>query len=735
LPEDFQFFGLWLLLCFYLNAFYTIKIFNLYKTNVVITIAAALIITANPVLIFRGMHPSLCAHWLLLASLYNYLVNSTKDNVEKLNKNQFIIFLLSATINPYLALMVGGFNIILPLKHYLFEKTLKIKRAIIFAVVSFASAIIFWLIFGLIVFSNNTNLDVGNIYGMYAFNLNSFVNSYGFYSHFLPNLGMVTDFQHEGFAYLGMGMICIVLIAIVFLFYKLIVNKLFYTKFKKFLPLLVLCFMLFVFAVSNKVSLGTKELFTYPTFGIVEKVGNIFRATGRFIWIVYYVIIIFSLLIFSKIKISNYIKLPILLLLLGLQFYDTENLLTIRNLHDGKFHTKVNDEKWIPIFKEFGEIITYPPFTNNIVYSNDYQDLSFLALKAHKPITNGYVARENLTLSQAYKDTLRNKLNKGEIAKNQLFITSTKKLEDFNSLFYYDKVFIKKLDNFILIYSKENKISKLFDKASDDKRFLDSIKESNSKKGNLKIFKNKISEGNFEKNIEYYNYSNNAVNISGWIIDKSTRNNKGDSIYVSLKNDKSNYFVPTNFVDRADITAVYKKPYLNDAGFNATFFTNKIPKSDYNLSLVVKNKNGEYKQLKTDIIVPVGKNIFKTAKVVKTIPKTSLNIISNLEKVEDKKDHFIFSGWAAIEKIDSRKTIIEFVLIKENKNYVYETDVINRKDVTVANLNKFNYDNSGFYLKIKKNTLSKGNYKLGILITDLQTKSIYFKLQDKIISL
>ena len=78
LPEPFQYFGFWLLLCHFLIIFYAQKIITLYTKNLFYIVVISTIIAFNPVIVFRGIHPALCAHWLILASLYNYLINSTK---------------------------------------------------------------------------------------------------------------------------------------------------------------------------------------------------------------------------------------------------------------------------------------------------------------------------------------------------------------------------------------------------------------------------------------------------------------------------------------------------------------------------------------------------------------------------------------------------------------------------------------------------------------------------------
>src|SRR5215203_7259633 len=61
LPDNFQYFGLWLLLCHLLAAYFSIKLFNHFKLKPLYIFLAVILIAANPVLIYRGLHPALCA--------------------------------------------------------------------------------------------------------------------------------------------------------------------------------------------------------------------------------------------------------------------------------------------------------------------------------------------------------------------------------------------------------------------------------------------------------------------------------------------------------------------------------------------------------------------------------------------------------------------------------------------------------------------------------------------------
>ncbi|MES2411076.1 MAG: DUF6311 domain-containing protein, partial [Bacteroidota bacterium] len=358
LPDDFQYYGFWLFSCMFISAYYTKKILKLYNVNNSIILLACVLIVINPVLIFRGIQASACTHWLFLGSFYYYLKPTTKANVVSNFKKQGWMMLLSAMINPYLAIMTTGFVVILAVKNYFYDKSLSVKQAIVLPIVSIAVAFLFWVVFGMLEFNNSTELDVGNIYGtIYSFNLNSFFNSYGFYSKFIPQLGMLNEQQHEGFAYLGLGLIVVVLLSVAAFIYFVITKRI--NKSHRFvLPLFALCLLMLIFAITNTVSYNTEVLFTYPTLGIIKKLGNVFRAVGRFSWPFYYLMIVMSILIISKIKVKPVIIAVVLLALTAFQIYDTENLTTARDLKPGKFVSKLDEKNWKSVIDNFDEIIT-----------------------------------------------------------------------------------------------------------------------------------------------------------------------------------------------------------------------------------------------------------------------------------------------------------------------------------------------------------------------------------------
>ena len=199
LPDTFQYLGMWLLVCHLLAGYFTFKLLNLYSKNYFLIVLAVLLVSFNPVLMYRVIHPALCAHWLIIASIYLYLKKSNQYNVNLINKQQIILLVLSALINPYLFFMVFGFNVILPLKNYIIDKLLSLKKMFIYIFLGAFIVILNWFIIGMISFKGNATMEVSNGYGLYGLNLNSFYNSSG-WSSFFPDFKTYVPQQYEGYS-------------------------------------------------------------------------------------------------------------------------------------------------------------------------------------------------------------------------------------------------------------------------------------------------------------------------------------------------------------------------------------------------------------------------------------------------------------------------------------------------------------------------------------------------------
>ena len=136
-------------------------------------------------------------------------------------------------------------------------------------------------------------------YGEYKLNLLSAFDpgsNFNTWSYILPDIKLTTLEQAEGFNYFGLGSLIIILLSIVI--YIVSKSKFSYLK-KKFIFIIASIFFTII-ALSNKISFGNVEILNIELNKYILAGLSIFRASGRFFWPVYYLILIFSLVFLYK---------------------------------------------------------------------------------------------------------------------------------------------------------------------------------------------------------------------------------------------------------------------------------------------------------------------------------------------------------------------------------------------------------------------------------------------------
>jgi hypothetical protein len=614
LSDDFQYFGIWLFICHLLAAYFTILLCRLFKLNGFVTLAAAIFIAANPVLIYRGMHPALCGQWLLIACIYFYFLDPQITQTKKILFYQFVILILSALINPYLCWMVLGFTFAIPVKLCFVENTISRKYFFAYLAISLFTVVLLWYITGLVEFGKKEDLGIGGAYGLYALNLNSLFNSGGFSSYF-PQLKMVSWHQYEGYMYLGLGIFSLISILFLYNCFIFIRRKIQNRKIqgtaamgnKKLIPLYVLVALFTIFSITLVFTWSNKVLFRIPAPAFFVHLEEVFRASSRFFWTPYYLIVLFTIIGLAQSKIKPLISTSIIFVALLVQLYDIKPILTFRRLPSGTYTPSHLDSKnWIQVMKKFDEILFYPAFESPKVFPMDYQDFAYLSLKAGKPVNLAYVARADNRAMQRFGDSNRSRVENSRLTPKALYLTNAANLEHFNLAFQSDAAQLNLLDGCYYIFSKEPKdrnLEALTNKLNAPFRAkLDSALTSISK-GSKFSESSKIPVAD-ENAIHYWlqtvDIGEKVISMEGFAFIDSTQNNKGDSIFVTLSSADKCYMVRTMIVQRPDITAAFRKAYLDDAGFNFIAFTENVQKGMYQIGLAIKDTRGQIVYQPTD---------------------------------------------------------------------------------------------------------------------------------------
>ena len=206
LPETFQYFGLWGLMCFALQGALGALIVRRFSKNIFITTIASLLFVITPIFIGRMyIHTALAANWLILAGILallyyrNIQVRGVRFEVWLWS----VLMTLVILIHPYYLPMVGVF-----FASYLILAHKQVMRTAVLAIVPpVVMLIVFWVIGG---FSLKGDSGAGGL-DVYGFNLISPINPLG-WSSILSSQPIGVD-SGETHNYLGLGVMSACLLA------------------------------------------------------------------------------------------------------------------------------------------------------------------------------------------------------------------------------------------------------------------------------------------------------------------------------------------------------------------------------------------------------------------------------------------------------------------------------------------------------------------------------------------
>lgn len=309
LPENFQYFGFWVLTCFVLQAWFGFRLARLMTPDVLLRSLICVFFVLAPPMLFRlGGHLALAGHFLILAGLYGCLSERTYHS----RWAWVLLVSTAALVHAYLMVMVlaiwsAG------LVDRLVGRDAKPGQALMEAALVIGTlALVCWQAGYFAVTGGATAWG----YGFYRMNLLSPLDPDA-WSRVLVDLpGGEGD--GEGFGYLGLGMLGLAGFALAgALRRRPGVTPL--LRRHRFLVLAAL--LMVVYAWSDQIGLGSYRL----DLGYAGWLGGIqdkFRASGRFFWPAYYLLMLtFMAIVVATFKVRH--ARWILAACLALQIYDT----------------------------------------------------------------------------------------------------------------------------------------------------------------------------------------------------------------------------------------------------------------------------------------------------------------------------------------------------------------------------------------------------------------------------
>ena len=440
LPADFQYFGIYGLMCYCLMGGFSALLVKRSCDSPLVHISTAIIFVSNPVMLNRMfLHTALSGHFLIVAGLCLYFYDELIRPRQRLILWTILIScgtLINAYFAPMLFLMLF-FTILADAgkahsSDDSAEKISAISRIFCLCTPVAVTAILCWC-FGM--FYGSVPATAGGLYVL-SFNLNGFFNPMtkltdfhdhimGYkdmnYSRYLPELPISTAYQNEGFSYLGIGVIALLLFVILVAVSKPLsgtssdaADSISPTHRR----CLLVCMIIFVLlALSPAATLGENTIYSLPLPELIYNLWSSFRSTARFIWPVYYCLLAMPFLYLGgKLSthdlVSGSMSKPgiisfyiVMLSSTALQLVDLSPGFTEKY---SAFHSIDTYQSSLinPVWEELGlahdDIIFYPP-TEYGLYEDGKASVEFeiYALRHDLSLNNSYMSRNLCDVADA----------------------------------------------------------------------------------------------------------------------------------------------------------------------------------------------------------------------------------------------------------------------------------------------------------------------------------------------
>ncbi|HYX90564.1 MAG TPA: DUF6311 domain-containing protein [Myxococcaceae bacterium] len=292
LPEGFQYIGPWLALCFVAMGIAGALAVGAFTTSPWLQAIGGALFVTSPVLIGRVGHEALCAQWMLVVPIAMLVAPAAHPAAwRRAIGRALLVSLLAAGIHPYLTAMVVLLSLALIWRLSLVDGLAPIPSAVgASLVLALVVCAVFWL-FGFL----GGGTAYGSVgFGFYNSDLLALVNPRG-QSRWLPDLPAARP-HYEGWAFLGTGVLA--LLAFVLLSLLLRRREAAALPWRRAIPIFIASTLAAFFSFATEINFGRRTLVRLDAlYGPLLPVGEMFRATGRFMWIAHYALLAAAVLL------------------------------------------------------------------------------------------------------------------------------------------------------------------------------------------------------------------------------------------------------------------------------------------------------------------------------------------------------------------------------------------------------------------------------------------------------
>ncbi len=395
LPGIFQYTGWWILACFVLQAYLTVRIAGLFTRSAVIKLALAVLLSFAPPMLWRlSIHYSLVPHWIILAAIYLYFAPAIRY------RWLHWALLLGATslIHTYLFAMCLPLWLASLLRRHM-VKGHDQPHWLLETIAVFGAPALALALGGFFPLRSDM---LGGGYGFFRMNVFSLLNPDGarFENEHWPWSALLPALPHgpgdyEGFAYAGLGILVTLALGV----------PLLWTERRSYLgqklwPLAIAAVLLTLFALSPNLAIGDRGI-KIPFPAILMDFAGAMRSSGRFFWPVYYLLPLAAVWLLHK-GMGDRIAGGVLLLLAMLQVYDTypgwSSLRPQFELSGNTLPTSLDDPALDAVASHYNAVRMLPAANE----ADNWDQIAWFALRNGKPTDAVYLARPDVDGYESY---------------------------------------------------------------------------------------------------------------------------------------------------------------------------------------------------------------------------------------------------------------------------------------------------------------------------------------------
>ena len=413
LPLNFQYFGLFGILSYFLQGAFSGIIIKKLTNNMICSVLGSMFVTGSSFMLFRMFaHTALAAHFIILIAIYICITKNENRNSLKKVLYWGGLLSLGATVHPYFVPMVFAFSFFYFLDDFLQRK--KMKTIILFSL-SIALCVVTMSIFG--VFYNDFSMAGEGLHFFNA-NINALINPIFGSSTFLRSRPLATGGQYEGMSYIGFGMIILGFVALFSVlegYNELIIKLRNRLLLQRLIFGVILFFSFFVISLGPVITIGNMTLLSYMRFlpDFIEQTWSTFRATGRFIWPAAY-LLMFGIIVTIAKKYKPAVTAVILSITLLIQLVDLTPFFRYRGEYFRNhvvFESSLQSTVWDGIVHDH----MYIYFMETSFSTTQYYHIGRLAVYNNIRLNDFHLARKPVDQINFHRERVLSKLRKGYI--------------------------------------------------------------------------------------------------------------------------------------------------------------------------------------------------------------------------------------------------------------------------------------------------------------------------------